>query len=46
MTLAYREMQQPRNKELFQLEIVCQFHRNQTLNDFANFVMGKQCQKI
>ncbi len=46
MTFTCREMQQPENKQLFQLEIVGYSHKQQTLNELLKFAMGKQCQKI
>lgn len=46
MTLTYREMQQPRNKELFRLEFAGRFNQQQTPDDLRSIVMGKQCQKI
>lgn len=46
MTLTFREMQQPRIKGLFRLEIASHLHQQQTPDDLRFIVMGKQCQKI
>lgn len=45
MTFTCREMQQAESKQFFRLEIVCQSHKQQTLNELLKFAMGKPCQK-